>query len=88
MEADLQLSAAFLLPQHCPSLSKILVHNPVFFRPLVVPNFNTLTSIKCALTSTDLSSLCDGLQQTSSLRSLLLHAKLKSYEELRYWVVL
>ena len=34
MEDNLRLSAASLLPQHCPSLSTIAVVNPVLFRSL------------------------------------------------------
>ena len=74
-------SAASLLPQHCPSLSTIMVSNPGLFCPLVVPNFNTLTCITCSLTSTDLSSLCIGLQQTSSLKALQLDTDLNTRED-------
>ena len=78
---DLLPSAASLLPQHCPSLSKVIVSNPSLFHSLVVPNFNTLTYIICAMTSTDLSSLCTGLERTSSLKALKLEADLNTYEE-------
>ena len=81
VEGNLLQSVPSLLPQHCPSLSTITVSNSVFFHSLVVPNFNTLTSIKCSLTSTDLSSLCIGLQQTRSLKVLQLDIKLNTYEE-------
>ena len=76
-------SAASLLPQHCPSLSTIIVFNPGLFRPLVVPNLNTLTFILCSLTSTDLSSLCIGLQQTRSLKELHIATDLNIYEEVK-----
>ena len=74
-------SAASLPPQQCPSLSTIAVTNPVLFYSLVVPNFNTLTCLAFPLTSTDLSSVCFDLQQTSSLKGLKLITDLNTYEE-------
>ena len=83
IEEDLRLPVASLLPQHCPSLSTVVVSNPGLFRPFVISNFSTLTSILCPLTSTDLNSLCNGLQETTSLKMLQLGADLNTYEEVK-----
>ena len=60
-------------PQHCPSLSVVELvgrASSFLFQSLVLPNINTLTVLSCPLASSDLSSLCTGLCQTTSLKWL------------------
>ena len=65
------LPAVTVPPQHCPSLSVVeLVGRAFLFQSLVLPNINTLTALSCPLASSDLSSLCTGLCQTTSLKWL------------------
>ena len=69
------LPAVTIPPQHCPSLSVVVLKDRAssfLFQSLVLPNINTLTVLLCPLTSSDLSSLCTGLCQTTSLKWLVL----------------
>ena len=73
------LPAVTIPPQHCPSLSLSLSvvvlegrASSFLFQSLVLPNINTLTALLCPLASSDLSSLCTGLCQTTSLKLLVL----------------
>ena len=69
------LPAVTIPPQHCPSLSVVLLEgraSSFLFQSLVLPNINTLTVLLCPLASSDLSSLCTGLCQTTSLKGLTL----------------
>ena len=69
------LPAVTIPPQHCPLLSmvELLGRASLFlFQSLVFPNINTLTALLCPLASSDLSSLCTGLCQTTSLKWLVL----------------
>ena len=69
------LPAVTIPPQHCPSLSVVDLSgraSSFLFQSLVLPNINTLTVLSCPLASSDLSSLCTGLCQTTSLKGLLL----------------
>ena len=69
------LPAVTIPPQHCPSLSMVLLEgrtSSFLFQSLVLPNINTLTVLSCPLASSDLSSLCTGLCQTTSLKWLVL----------------
>ena len=78
------LPAVTIPPQHCPSL--LVVHlagrtSSFLFQSLVLPNINTLTVLLCPLASSDLSSLCTGLCQTTSLKWLaLVYTDLTTYE--------
>ena len=67
------LPAVTIPPQHCPSLSVVGLQDRAssfLFQSLVLPNINTLTTLSCPLASSDLSSLCTGLCQTTSLKWL------------------
>ena len=67
------LPAVTIPPQHCPSLSVVALASRArsfLFQSLVLPNINTLTALLCPLASSDLSSLCTGLCQTTSLKWL------------------
>ena len=67
------LPAVTVPPQHCPSLSAVVLHGRAslfLFQSLVLPNINTLTALMCSLASSNLSSLCTGLCQTTSLKGL------------------
>ena len=67
------LPAVTIPPQHCPSLSVVELvgrASSFLFQSLVLPNINTLTVLSCPLASSDLSSLCTGLCQTTSLKWL------------------
>ena len=67
------LPAVTIPPQHCPSLSVVELEgraSSFLFQSLVLPNINTLTVLSCPLASSDLSSLCTGLCQTTSLKWL------------------
>ena len=67
------LPAVTIPPQHCPSLSAVELQgraSSFLFQSLVLPNINTLTALTCPLVSSDLSSLCTGLCQTTSLKLL------------------
>ena len=67
------LPAVTIPPQHCPSLSVVELvgrASSFLFQSLVLPNINTLTVLLCPLASSDLSSLCTGLCQTTSLKVL------------------
>ena len=69
------LPAVTIPPQHCPSLSLVDLEgraSSFLFQSLVLPNINTLTALRCPLASSDLSSLCTGLCQTTSLKALVL----------------
>ena len=69
------LPAVTIPPQHCPSLSVVDLKgraSSFLFQSLVLPNINTLTVLLCPLASSDLSSLCTGLCQTTSLKALVL----------------
>ena len=69
------LPAVTIPPQHCPSLSVVDLAgraSSFLFQSLVLPNINTLTVLRCPLASSDLSSLCTGLCQTTSLKGLAL----------------
>ena len=69
------LPAVTIPPQHCPSLSVVVLKDRAssfLFQSLVLPNINTLTVLLCPLASSDLSSLCTGLCQTTSLKWLSL----------------
>ena len=69
-------SADFSLPpQHCPSLRTIYLRfstHVSFLNSLVLPNVNTLEMLflRCPLTSDDITVVCSGLRQTTSLRIL------------------
>ena len=72
IEGD-QLSAMTIPPQHCPSLSTVELWGKAssfLFQSLVMPNTSTLTALWCPLASSNLSSLCTGLCQTTSLKVL------------------
>ena len=65
------LPAVTIPPQHCPSLSWVGIDgraSSFLFQSLVFPNIKTLTILSCPLPSSDLSSLCTGLCQTTSLK--------------------
>ena len=67
------LPAVTIPPQHCPSLLIIELRgraSSFLVQSLVLPNINTLTALVCQLASSDLSSLCTGLCQTTSLKQL------------------
>ena len=67
------LPAVTIPPQHCPLLSAVQLEgraSSFLFQSLVMPNINTLTALLCPLASSDLSSLCTGLCQTTSLKVL------------------
>ena len=69
------LPAVTIPPQHCPSLSVVGLEDRAssfLFQSIVLPNINTLTALWCPLASSDLSSLCTGLCQTTSLKWLAL----------------
>ena len=69
------LPAVTIPPQHCPSLLLVQLEgraSSFLFQSLVLPNINTLTVLWCPLASSDLSSLCTGLCQTTSLKWLTL----------------
>ena len=69
------LPAVTIPPQHCPSLSTVELlgrASSFLFQSLVLPNINTLTTLSCPLASSDLSSLCTGLCQTTNLKLLVL----------------
>ena len=69
------LPAVTVPPQHCPSLSVVELvgrASSFLFQSLVLLNINTLTALLCPLASSDLSSLCTGLCQTTSLKLLAL----------------
>ena len=64
-----------LPPQHCQSLSTIYLQfstHVSFLNSLVLPNVNTLEMLVlcCPLTSDDITVVCSGLRQTTSLRIL------------------
>ena len=69
-------SADFSLPpQRCPSLRTIYLQFSTqvsFLTSLVLPNVNTLEVLflHCPLTSDDITVVCSGLRQTTSLRIL------------------
>ena len=66
------LPAVTIPPQHCPSLSVVMLDGTAssfLFQSLVLPNINTLTGLSCPLASSDLST---GLCQTTSLKVLSL----------------
>ena len=65
------LPAVTIPPQHCPSLSWVKLNgtaNSVLFQSLVLPNIKALSVLICPMASSDLSSLCTGLCQTTSLK--------------------
>ena len=65
------LPAVTIPPQHCPSLSFVGIEgraSSFLFQSLVLPNFKSLTILSCPLPSSDLSSLCTCLCQTTSLK--------------------
>ena len=65
------LPAVIIPPQHCPSLSLVNIGgraSSFLFQSLVLPNINTLTILSCPLPSSDLSSFCTDLCQTTSLK--------------------
>ena len=67
------LPAVTIPPQHCPSLLAVVltgIASAFLFQSLVLPNINTLTVLWCPLACSDLSSLCTGLCQTTSLKWL------------------
>ena len=69
------LPAVTIPPQHCPSLSWVQLEGRAIsflFQSLVLANINTLTVLSCSLASSDLSSLCTGLCQTTSLKAFVL----------------
>ena len=78
------LPAVTIPPQHCPSLSVVELvgrASSFLFQSLVLPNINTLTALSCPLASSDLSSLCTGLCQTTSLKWLsLVYTDLTTHE--------
>ena len=68
------LPAVTIPPQHCPSLSCVIIESRAssfLFQSLVLPNIKTLTLLSCPLPSSDLSSFCTGLCQTTSLKFFL-----------------
>ena len=69
------LPAVTIPPQHCPSLSVVELEgraSSFLLQSLFLPNINTLTALVSPLASSDLSSLCTGLCQTTSLKGLVL----------------
>ena len=65
------LPAVTIPPQHCPSLSFVGIESRAIsflIQSLVLPNIKSLTILSCPLPSSDLSSLCTGLCQTTSLK--------------------
>ena len=68
-------------PQHCPSLSWVELTTSVLFQSLVLPNIKTLSALICSMASSDLSSLCTGLCQTTSLKMFkVVHTDLTTHE--------
>ena len=69
------LPAVTIPPQHCPSLSFVGIDGRAslfLIQSLVLPNIKTLTVLSCLLPSSDLSSLCTGLCQTTSLKMFIM----------------
>ena len=65
------LPAVTIPPQHCPSIAMVNIGgraSSFLFQSLVLLNIKTLTMLSCPLSSSDLSSLCTGLCQTTSLK--------------------
>ena len=69
------LPAVTIPPQHCPSLSVVVLEDRAssfLFQSLVLPNINTLTALVSPMASSDVSIICTGLSQTTSLKGLVL----------------